>query len=218
MRKQRDLSQYIKNRDDGLCQIDLAVDGITCAGCMAKIERELRTVPGVKTARVNLTTHRLAITWQDKKVIPDVFLNSLERIGYSAFPFDPEQLSASHKERSKYLLRAMAVAGFAAMNIMLLSISIWAGNVSGITPATRDLMHWISALIAIPAVAYAGQPFFQSAITSIRAKNLNMDVPISLAVTLAIGMSLVQTFSAARDAYFDSAVMLLFFLLIGRFL
>ncbi len=218
MRKQRDLSQYIKNNDDGLCQLDLAVDGITCAGCMAKIERELKAVPGVESARVNLTSHRLAITWQDSKVIPEVFLRALERIGYSAFPFDPEQVNASHKERSKYLLRALAIAGFAAMNIMLLSISIWAGNVSGITPATRDLMHWISALIAIPAVAYAGQPFFQSAITSIRAKNLNMDVPISLAVTLAVGMSLVQTFTGARDAYFDSAVMLLFFLLVGRFL
>ncbi len=218
MRKKRDLSRYIKKGDDGLCQLDLAVDGITCAGCMAKIERELKSVPGVENARVNLTSHRLAVTWQEARVVPDIFLAALERIGYSAFPFDPEQVSAAHNERSRYLLKALAIAGFAAMNIMLLSVSIWAGNVSGITPATRDLMHWISALIAIPAVAYAGQPFFQSAITSIKSRNLNMDVPISLAVILAVLMSIVQTFTSSRDAYFDSAVMLLFFLLIGRFL
>ncbi len=201
-----------------MCQLDLAVSGITCAGCMAKIERQLKAVPGVKNARVNLSSHRLAVTWQDSKVVPDTFLAALERIGYKTFPFDPESMDAAHTERSKSLLRALAVAGFAAMNIMLLSVSIWAGNVSGITPQARDLLHWVSALIAIPAVAFSGQPFFQSAIASIRARSLNMDVPISLAVILAVGMSLVQTFTSAKDAYFDSAVMLLFFLLIGRFL
>jgi Cu2+-exporting ATPase len=110
----------------------------------------------------------------------------------------------------------MAVAGFAAMNIMLLSVSVWAGNASDITPETRDFFHWASALIALPAAAYAGRPFFTSAWRALRSRALNMDVPISLGVILALGMSLVETAQHARDAYFDSAVMLLFFLLIGR--
>ena len=114
------------------------------------------------------------------------------------------------------LTRCLAVAGFAAMNIMLLSVSVWSGNVTDITPETRDFFHWASALIALPAAAYAGRPFFRSAWRALRAGALNMDVPISLGVMLALGMSVVETANHAKDAYFDSAIMLLFFLLVGR--
>ena len=113
-------------------------------------------------------------------------------------------------------MRCLAVAGFAAMNIMLLSVSVWSGNVTDITPETRDFFHWVSALIALPAAAYAGRPFFRSACARLRTPSLNMDVPISLGVILALGMSVVETAHHAQNAYFDSAVMLLFFLLVGR--
>ncbi|HEY9214321.1 MAG TPA: copper-translocating P-type ATPase, partial [Ancylobacter sp.] len=96
--------------------------------------------------------------------------------------------------------------------------SVWSGNVSDITPETRDLFHWLSALIALPACAYAGQPFFQSAIRALKGGTLNMDVPISLGVLLALGVSVFETLNHAEHAYFDSAVMLLFFLLTGRYL
>ena len=102
------------------------------------------------------------------------------------------------------------------MNIMLLSVSVWSGNVTDITPETRDFFHWVSALIALPAAAYAGRPFFRSAWRALSARTLNMDVPISLGVMLALGMSLVETANHAEHAYFDSAIMLLFFLLVGR--
>ena len=213
-----DYSSFTKTGEDGLCHIDFAVDGITCAGCMTRIERELKAVPGVKKARVNFTQHRLAVDWEDGRTAPETLVRKLARIGYTAFPFDPDQLDERQSARSKQLLHALAVAGFSAMNIMLLSISIWSGNVTGMDPATRDLMHWISALIAIPTVAYSGRPFFASAWTGLRAGNVNMDFPISLAVVLATAMSLVQLYNGARDAYFDSAVMLLFFLLVGRYL
>jgi len=114
------------------------------------------------------------------------------------------------------LLRGLAVAGFAAMNIMLLSVSVWSGNVTDITPETRDFFHWASALIALPAAAYAGQPFFANAWRALRARSVNMDVPISLGVTLALAISVIETANHAEHAYFDSAVMLLFFLLVGR--
>ncbi len=118
----------------------------------------------------------------------------------------------------RFLLRCLAVAGFAAMNIMLLSVSVWSGNATDITDETRDLFHWISALIALPAAAYAGQPFFRNASRAIRNRSMTMDVPISLGVCLALGMSLYETVHHAHHAYFDSAVMLLFFLLLGRVL
>ena len=116
------------------------------------------------------------------------------------------------RQHSKLLLRSLAVAGFAAGNVMLLSVSVWSGAES----ATRDLLHWISALIALPAVLYAGQPFFRSAAKALTHWQLNMDVPISLAVVLAAAMSLYETATGGAHAYFDAAVMLLFFLLAGR--
>jgi hypothetical protein len=102
------------------------------------------------------------------------------------------------------------------MNIMLLSVSVWAGGITDITPETRDFFHWLSALIALPAAAFAGQPFFASALKALRTRHTNMDVPISIGVTLALGVSLYETAVSAEHAYFDSAVMLLFFLLAGR--
>jgi Cu2+-exporting ATPase len=95
--------------------------------------------------------------------------------------------------QAKSLLKCLAVAGFAAMNVMLLSVSVWAGNVSDMTQETRDLFHWLSALIALPAAAYAGQPFFQSAFRALRARHVNMDVPISIGVTLALGLSPIRS-------------------------
>ena len=112
------------------------------------------------------------------------------------------------------LLSRLAVAGFAATNVMLLSVAVW----SGAEAATRDLLHWVSALIALPAAAFAGVPFFRNALGALRAGRANMDVPISLAVLLAMGVSLSETIQSGAHAYFDAAVSLLFFLLIGRYL
>ena len=110
------------------------------------------------------------------------------------------------------LLRGLAVAGFAAGNIMLLSVSVW----SGAEGATRDLFHWVSALIALPALVFAGGVFFRSAWSALRRGRMNMDVPIAIGVTLAYAMSLYETVTHGQHAYFDASVSLLFFLLIGR--
>ena len=137
-------------------------------------------------------------------------------------PFDAVSLAAARDGTDRALIRALAVAGFAAANVMLLSIGIWAGEAGGLLhdmgPATRDLLHWVSALIAMPAIAYAGMPFFRSAAAALRQMRTNMDVPISLGVILVTGMSLAQTMQGGVHTYFNSAITLLFFLLIGRVL
>nr|WP_155193080.1 heavy metal translocating P-type ATPase [Roseibium denhamense] len=198
--------------------MDLAVDGITCAACMGEIERGLKRLPGIRLARVNLTSQRLAVDWVEDQTGADEIVAELDRLGYTAHPFDP----ASQKDRldktGKQLLRALAVSGFAGMNIMLLSVSVWSGNATDITPETRDFFHWLSALIAIPTVVYSGQPFFKSAARALSSGRLNMDVPIVIGIGLAVALSIVQTIQHHHHAYFESAVMLLFFLLVGRYL
>ena len=188
-----------------------AVPGMRCAGCIAKLETGLPKVPGIAAARVNLTAKRVTVSHEARLDTP-ALVAAFAGLGFDAEPVS-DALAVDRKD-SNELLRAMAVAGFAAMNIMLLSVSVW----SGAEGSTRTLFHWLSALIALPAIAYAGRPFFRSAWTALRHGRTNMDVPISIGVTLATALSLFETIVGGPHAYFDSAVMLLFFLLTGRWL
>ncbi|ESX71624.1 Nitrogen fixation protein FixI [Mesorhizobium sp. LSHC420B00] len=205
-------SQEIKlasrSLDDDLRQTELSVPSVHCATCIQTIETALGKLDRVESARVNLSTKRVSVRWHGDEVPP--FVVALRRLGYQAHLFAPE---ADEKDRTlSELIRAVAVAGFAAGNIMLLSVSVW----SGAEGATRDLFHWVSALIAIPALAFAGGIFFKSAWNALRHGRTNMDVPIAVGVSLAYAMSLYETITHGDHAYFDASVSLLFFLLIGR--
>jgi len=203
---------------DGIAELDLAIENLHCPSCIPRIEGALAKQPGLVEGRVNLSTRRLRLRWRPDTVDPETLVEAVTAQGFRLAPCNPVGLQDAQAREGRELLRAQAVAGFAAGNVMLLSVSVWGGLVSDMGPATRDLMHWISALIALPAIAYAGRPFFRSALASLRGRRLNMDVPISLAVSLAAGMSLFETLRGAGQVYFDAAVMLLFFLLIGRYL
>ena len=186
------------------------VPGMRCAGCIAKIERGLNALDGVDQARVNFSAKRVAVR-HDPSLDEAALVEALRQLGFEAQALAADPLARSDGE-SRMLLRALAVAGFGMMNIMLLSVSVW----SGAGGVTRELFHWLSAMIALPVVAYAGRPFFASAAMALRYRRTNMDVPISIGVLLATGLSLYETVTGGEHAYFDGAVMLLFFLLAGR--
>ncbi len=197
----------------GLCVLSLP--GIRCGGCVAAIERALNARDDVVSARVNLTLRQASITLAGPDADPVPIIEALAELGYAATPAEIAGAGDDDTDAaSKGLLRAMAVAGFGAMNIMLLSVGVW----SGAEGQTRETFHLVSALIAVPVVAYAGQPFFRSAISGLRHGRLNMDVPIALAVVLALALSLFETARGGAHVFFDAAVTLLFFLLIGRYL
>jgi Cu2+-exporting ATPase len=191
--------------------LQFSLPTIHCAACISKIERGLEKLNGVRAVRVNLSLKRVSITGP---VDPDHALLALKSLGFEAYALDLQALADAHDTVGRSLLIKLAVAGFAMMNVMLLSVAIW----SGAQDATRDLFHLISAMIALPTVAYASQPFFTNALSALRVGRLNMDVPISLAILLAAGMSLFEVLNGGEHAYFDAALSLTFFLLIGRFL
>lgn len=194
-----------------LAETLLTVEGMRCAACIGTIERTLGALDGVTSVRVNFTARRVGIL-HDPAVADDRLVEELGRAGFTAHSLAAD--GRPQREESRRLARCLGVAAFAAMNVMLLSVSIW----SGATGATRELFHWLSALIALPAVAYAGRPFFASALAALRGGRTNMDVPISIGVVLACGMSLYETATGGPHAYFDGAIMLLAFLLAGRLL
>jgi Cu2+-exporting ATPase len=213
-----DPAAFVRTDAAGGHHLSMFVDNLQCAACIRKIEAGLATLPGVGEARVNMSTRRVAVSWQGDETSGQDVARAVAALGYPVAPFNPEQVQQSKANEQRRLLSALAVAGFATGNVMLLSVSVWSGLVSDMGPATRDMFHWISALIALPAVVFAGQPFFRSAFAVLKVRHMNMDVPISLAVILASAMSLYQTIMGREHAYFDAAVGLVFFLLIGRYL
>ncbi|MEM8951905.1 MAG: heavy metal translocating P-type ATPase [Pseudomonadota bacterium] len=192
------------------------VENAHCGGCLRKIEREVGALPGISSVRFNLTTRRLSVQHDGALGRTEEVAARMGALGFPARPFDPDALGSADAHAEKMLLRAMSVAGFAAANVMLMSVSVWSGSDMG--EATRSLLHWFSALIVLPAVVYAGRPFFKSALGALAKRQTNMDVPISLAIMLASGMSLFETIRGGEHVYFESAIMLLFFLLLGRYL
>ena len=214
-----DPSAFVETDEDGHAVLHLLVENMHCATCIQTIENTLRAQEAVIGARVNFSTRRLVVRWDQEKADAAELLKPVIEYGYPLTPYNSAMMQSASEEENKRLLKALGVAGFAAANVMLLSVSVWAGLFSDdMGTATRDFMHWLSALIAMPAVAYSGQVFFRSAIGALKNGRTNMDVPISLGVILAVGVSLSETIQSGEHAYFDAAVSLLFFLLIGRYL
>lgn len=197
--------------------ISLVVENMRCGACMAVVERTLTGLKGVSDARVNLSARRANVTYDESLIDTQPLIDALARQGYQAAE-SADTESERETRRADDLLRRLGVAGFASSNVMLLSVSVWAGAVSDMDATVATLFHWLAALITMPAVAYSAQPFFRSAASAIRARRLNMDVPISIGITLATAMSLFQTMRGTNQVYFDAAITLTFFLLIGRYL
>ena len=196
----------------GHVETSFSVPSLRCAGCIAKLEDGLPRETGIDKARVNFTAKRVAITHDSALDIPGL-VAAMGKLGFEAQPLNGES-ARPEDEESRSLLRALGVAGFASMNVMLLSVSVW----SGADGATRDMFHWLSAMIALPTLAYSGRPFFKSAWSALRHGRTNMDVPVSIGVIIASALSLFETINSGPHAYFDGVVMLIFFLLVGRWL
>ena len=193
----------------GMRQTDLSVPSVHCGGCIQTIEKALNALEGVDSARVNLSTRRVAIRWPDGDTLPPM-VETLVGLGYEPHLYETED---SQKDRTlPGLIRALAVAAFASMNIMMLSGSVW----SGADGATRDILHWLCAGLTLPALLYSGRIFYRSAWNAVRHGRTNMDVPITIGIALAFALSLYDTIHSGQEVYYDATVSLIFFLLIGR--
>lgn len=205
-----DLLDYVEPGPDGTRRLHLAVPDAYCVACIQAIESGLVGKPGVRHARVNLNRRQVQIDF-DPSTEPGALVDAVTRSGYRNHPVDPSD--ADDKDPVlRELVAALVVAGFASAHTMFFSEAVW----SGVDGESRTLFYWLSALVAIPAVAFAGRKFFRSAWGVLRVGRANMDVPIAIALIATTALSLLETQLGAAHAYFDASTMLLFFLLIGR--
>jgi len=215
---QLNYTTHVKTFDDRN-RINLIVEGIHCGSCVWLIENTLKKQEGVLNARLNMSSRRLVIEWQGEKKQVKKLVDIIEKLGYKLIPYD-EQTSESERKATEYfLLKCIAVSGFASMSIMMISLGVWAGNIDqSLGPYVREFMHWLSTIIAVPAIMYSGIPFFKSAWRALKASRSNMDIPISIAIIVSTLISLHQIYIQGEYTYYDAAVSLVFFLLIGRYL
>jgi len=209
---------FVRDLGNGLASLSFAIDGMHCGGCAAKIERKLEAIDGVALAQANATTKRLRVIWDPGLAKASDLIEAVRGLGFTAHPFADANDEGQTTESEPDLLIPLAVAGFGMMNIMGLSFASWAGLVSDMSVGTQTLMHSLSAAIAMPVSIYAGAVFYKPAWKALRHGRMTMDLPITLAIVTTLIASLHGTITASDHIYFDAAVSLIFFLLIGRVL
>ncbi|WP_338147218.1 heavy metal translocating P-type ATPase [Neoroseomonas oryzicola] len=209
-----DLAPFAETMKDGTQRLELVVSGLTCGACVWLVEQALAAEPDVLSARASLSARRLTVTWRGEAARANDLVALLARLGFRVAPWSPACLRATEDAEGRQLTRALGIAAFGSMNIMLISVAVWVGTDMG--PALRHGLHWLAALIGMPVVLIAGLPFYKSAWAAIRAGRPSMDLAISLGVLATALMSLSETIHNGPYTWFDGATMLLALLLAGR--
>lgn len=198
--------------------IDLSVEGMSCAACAWLIEQHVQDLAGVSKVRVNASTERVHIEWQPAQTKLSSVLKRIAQLGYRALPFQAAQQEQAFKQRRRYFVTRLGVAGLATMQVMMIAVALYFGVVSDLDDGLRHFLWWISLLMATPVLLYSAQPFYQNALRGIQAGRLNMDVPVSLALLSTYIASAYATITNQGEVYFESVSMFTFFLLLGRYL
>lgn len=206
---------FIIDNNDDTSSVNLVAEGIECAACCWLIENAVLKIDGVKSVNISLFNKKINITFNSKLNVQDIIFR-IYCLGYKVFPFSESLVQKMQEEKKKDLLKKMAVAAFFAMNIMLFSVSMWFGY--DLSEDVEQLFKVMSFILSIPAILYSGSEFFKSAFSALKNKATNMDVAISVAIILSFVYSTYHTFIGSAEIYFESCLMLIFFLLVGRFL
>jgi len=209
-----DFAPHARAVSSGTTELDLIVSGLTCGACVWLVEQALAAEPDVIKARASLSSRRLTVAWRGEARRANDLAGLVARLGFKVAPWSPACLRATEDAEGRALVRALGIAAFGSMNVMLVSVAVWVGT--DMDPATRHAMHWLAALIALPTVLVAGMPFYRSAWEAIRAGRVNMDLAVSIGVIATTLMSLSETFRNGDYTWFDGATSLLALLLAGR--
>ncbi|NRA84865.1 MAG: cadmium-translocating P-type ATPase [Gammaproteobacteria bacterium] len=199
-------------------EVTLTVENVSCAACAWLIERKLANLAGLKTSNVNTTTSRLYIVWDPKKLKLSAILLEIAKVGYKAYPFQPDIAEQHEVSVANAYLRKLVIAGLATMQVMMFAMAFYFDVLNTLSAGLANYFRWISLIIVLPVVFYSALPFYSNALSALAARKLNMDVPVSLAILLAFGASAMATVTQSGEVYFESVSMFAFFLLLGRYI
>ncbi len=208
---------FVRQTGEHIQEAALILEGITCAACIWLNERHIRELPGVLEVNINYATHRALVRWDDNRIRLSEILQAIQRIGYTAHPYDPAQQQQARDRERRAHLRRIGIAGILGMQVMMISLALYAGAWSGIEEQFRTLLRWSALLLTLPVLLYSGTPFLQGAWRDLRNRSAGMDVPVALGILVAFTGSVHATLTASGEVYFDSVVMFVFFLLVSRY-
>ncbi|HAG31012.1 MAG TPA: heavy metal translocating P-type ATPase, partial [Alteromonas macleodii] len=199
-------------------QIQLTLEGITCAACGWLIEKQLSKVEGIKQVAVNVQERRALVTWSPFQIKLSQILSTLKRIGYVGSPFHPDEHEASYKREQKTFLKKLGLAGIMTMQVMMLMTGLYFDWFGAIELETRQYFYWVALTLTTPVVLYSGSTFYVGAAKALSAKTVNMDVPVTLAIFGTYIAGIRSTVLEQGEVYFESICMFIFLLLLSRFL
>jgi Cu2+-exporting ATPase len=211
-----DFSNFI-TEENSCFSLEVFTGGVSCSSCVWLIENALSKQPEITYARLNLTTKKLKFIWSGEKNLGNKFANLIMQMGYTLKPFDTEKLSEEFESEKNQLIKKIVVSGFALVAVMMFADGLWVESRTKMGATNQDMLHWILILIGVPAIIYSGSFFFISALKGLKSGHTNMDVPISSSLIAIVFLSFYQTIKGSEYIYLDSAIMLTFSLLVGRF-
>lgn len=214
----KDVQEPFVHTDGELSDTRLLIEGITCAACGWLIERHLAKLPGVHSAELNLSTHRLHVQWDASRLPLSDLIHSLRKIGYAAHPWQPDAMTERLTHANRKALRKLGVAGLLWMQVMMASMATWPEFNIDLSPGMDGLLRWVSLVLTTPIIFYCSTEFFQGAFRDLRTRHLTMDVSVSLAIAGAYVAGIWSTVTGQGELYFDASGMFAFFLLSGRYL
>lgn len=213
-----DIKAQFIYQEDGGSTAELSVANLRCTACTWLIETRLRAIDGVQACQVNLTQQRMRVNWDESQCTIGDILRAVHSVGYDAHPYRQDTHEAMLKRQNKQMLIRLGVSALGAMQAMMFSIGMYFGEYSGMLTEHRDFLRYVALFVTIPVIFYAGVPFFVSAKNALKARQVNMDVPVCIALIITFVASVYATFTQSGETYFDSVSMFIFFLLAGRYI
>ncbi len=211
-------NEFVRSAGDDLKEVDLILEGITCAACLWLNQNHLQSLSGVSQAAVNYSTHRAHVVWDPAVIKLSEIIEAIACIGYMAHPYDARRYQAVYQKQKNILLKRMGVAYVLGMQIMIMAVALYSGRWSGMAQEYSEMFRWISFALVIPIFIYSAKPFYESAWIDIRYRHAGVDVPVTIGLTIAMVSSVVSTISGQGEVYFDSIAMFVALLLSARYL
>lgn len=213
-----DIKSQFVYAQQGQSVAELSVNNLRCSACTWLIESRLNALHGVENCQVNLTNQRMRVIWDENQLPISEILGAVQAIGYDAKPYRQDTHEAMLTRHNRRLLFQLGLSALGAMQAMMFAVAMYFGEYKGMAVMDKQFLRWVSLFVSVPVFFIAGVPFFSSAWSAIKARQVNMDVPISIALIVTFSASLYATLSATGETYFDSVSMLIFFLLAGRYI